>query len=553
MKLPLQHLQAWLSSTFEDVKKHYLLSLICCLLSSIYLLYYYLSYTTQPEVSLYIFLIELTLIFITIDNARLYPSSPRKHHYLYLLLLAPICILFFPDFSQSIASRIYCISSLFSSSLLFFISPTLYHKGQDKSNYPLLLTHLGHIILSFVIAGILTFSVCILLFSCEDLLRLNIHAKLWQYILWLSLYMLPIFSFCTLSVRPSNTKVAHLGHNKRLTLFQNILFIILLTYILFLLFYSLSFILHRHLPQGRVFFPALYCFAIWCIYTFLSYPTRLQPNKPQNFAWLHKSIPFFVLGTVLLMTLALGQRIANYGCTISRIYGLLFIAWCYYLVIGHYRQQYADFRKMLISLAALSFITALGPWSVSNLTRTYMQHQLQTRLSSIEHLQLPLTAQTFSSTLDQFDFKDKNRILSSLTYLNEKYSEDAIKEFITSDTLLVQHVRDFDIRLAVDESTPILLPPNAVAILYKNKWTHEAKKPTTVVQQTIKDSINFKHEIISFTYDIPLKKLQDKQLTLPLYLSTSQPNIAVILTSYLCFDLTTAYDSQLNATYVITK
>ncbi len=160
-------------------------------------------------------------------------------------------------------------------------------------------------------------------------------------------------------------------------------------YFVVLYVYGAKILLAFTLPNGMVAWLVTAMMAGMLAVLALTYPTRSDPaSRADRWAW--RWLPVLALPLLVLMSVGIGRRLADYGITVSRLYVLTFNVWCYgvciYLIAKGHK---ARLSHVLASLAAVGVLTSVGPQSYANVVLRQFKAQVRAALGS--QVKLPLT------------------------------------------------------------------------------------------------------------------------------------------------------------------
>jgi len=160
-------------------------------------------------------------------------------------------------------------------------------------------------------------------------------------------------------------------------------------------------------PSGQVAYPVLYLSALVFGSYLISYPWRKEWNK-----W------FFValLPFMAVYFIALGMRVEQYGLTELRYLGLL-LGCCLTLMSFYFafvkRQR---LQMMLIPLAIVAFVFAMGPWGATGLPVRMQEARLEKILVEVGALQDGRLVVVESGTVSQEKEVEISSIVEYLYY-----------------------------------------------------------------------------------------------------------------------------------------
>lgn len=131
--------------------------------------------------------------------------------------------------------------------------------------------------------------------------------------------------------------------------------------------YMLIILFSMELPRGYI---SLVCCSITALglFTYL-YVANTHPEQGGRWMSIHRLIPWLLIPIQVLMTIAIGRRIYDYGMTIQRCYIVLLNVWayaaCLYIIIHEGR----DLRRIPLSFCLMFFVFTATPFSCSNYVR----------------------------------------------------------------------------------------------------------------------------------------------------------------------------------------
>ncbi|MCU0445616.1 MAG: DUF4153 domain-containing protein [Microscillaceae bacterium] len=193
----------------------------------------------------------------------------------------------------------------------------------------------------------------------------DVYAKLWLLLIgifntWFFLADVPA-DFTALDI--------HTFYPLPLKLFtQYVLLPLVMLYLVILYAYEIKILLEWNLPKGWVTY-LIIAFAIGGIFSFLLiYPLREMADNQ----WIRIFERWFYLALLPLLVLlyvAIGRRIWDYGFTELRYFVLTLAVWLTGISIYFLMSKVKNIQYIPISLGAVAFLVSFGPWgafSVSN-------------------------------------------------------------------------------------------------------------------------------------------------------------------------------------------
>ncbi|WP_200975846.1 DUF4153 domain-containing protein [Echinicola sp. 20G] len=271
----------------------------------------------------------------------------------------------------------FAIFSLFSHLLVSFApyTPSKNTLGFWKYNKTLFLRFLTAALFSIVLyLGIVLAMLALhLLFEVE-----------FQNILYLQIFILiaGIFNtwFFIAGISENLEELdQEVNYPKGLKIFSQFILLPLLTvYLLILYGYSIKILLSWNWPKGIVSYLIICVATLGILALLLLYPYK--NDKEEN--WINtfsKSYYYLLLPLVVILFLAIGIRINDYGVTINRYLIVLIGTWltliCFYFILG-----FRNIKIIPLSLAFLLLGVSFGPWGVFSVSERSQYRRLKALL-----------------------------------------------------------------------------------------------------------------------------------------------------------------------------
>ncbi len=317
---------------------------------------------------------------------------------------------------------------------LMFILPH-WKKNQNNGFWSYCAQILFVMILGFVCSGILALSLTVAIESIRNLFFVEID---WRWdetmALFSFFFVLPIFVHVGL---PQNWK--ELENTTDHPHFFKPISYYLLTPISLLFFgiltvYMAKILITWQWPSGQVAYPVIYLSLVTFGFYLISYPWRLSWQR-----WFFVALlPFLVMYFA-----ALGMRIDQYGLTEMRYLGILLGA-CLALMSVYFafvkRQR---LQMMLLPLAVVAFLFAMGPWGASELPIRSQEKRLETILIEIGALQNGKLVEVEAGSVD----KDTETEISSIVeYLRWRDRLDDLQAWTDVDLVDEDYDYTYDYR-----------------------------------------------------------------------------------------------------------
>ena len=192
---------------------------------------------------------------------------------------------------------------------------------------------------------------------------------------------------------------------------------LLLLYIVVLLVYALRILIAWELPEGMVsYLVSGVMFGYILCYTFL-YP-RIMDTTSRLSLIMRKIIPACMLPLLILMTVGIIRRVADYGITVERLYLITLLLWFYGVCIIVFVQSIPRLRWIFLSFAALFLISSAQPFNYTTICKRIHISQYEKLL---EAHNIPLNTPDSQAALDQLPDEIRQEINDKKYYLISKY------------------------------------------------------------------------------------------------------------------------------------
>jgi len=269
-------------------------------------------------------------------------------------------------------------------------------------------------------SGVLYAGLSIALLAIDVLFKVElpgeIYAKLW-------VFMAGIFNtWFFLSKFPADFKDLNnqILYPKGLKLFTQYVLLPLVTiYLIILYLYEVKILIEWELPVGWVSYLVIAFSISGILALLLVYPLQ-KVNK-----WVSiytKSFYWALFPLIILFFMAIGKRIIDYGITENRYFLILLALWLLGISIYLLISKLRDIKMIPISLAVISLLSILGPWSAFNISK----HSQFSRLTEILAKNKLLENGKIIQLKDTISFEDQKEISSIVSYIVDMHGTDVL-------------------------------------------------------------------------------------------------------------------------------
>lgn len=231
-------------------------------------------------------------------------------------------------------------------------------------------------------------------------------------------------------------------------------------YTLILYVYGVKIIAVGVLPKGEICFMVTALTAV--VYLLLFLLKALDGNEDDKLTRIAlKFFPAALLPLLVMMSVAIGERVGQYGITIDRLYVITFNVWAYATAIYLFITRARDINSVAISFAIVFLLTSIIPGA--NYTSMVNNHMRNSVISALEKVgfdksQLPLTHKQFEKAKEQMDESSWTGVKSKLRYLDKM-----------DDHSLTEDIADFDITTGYYNYDPLFKDDNEFVVKAVNK------------------------------------------------------------------------------------
>ena len=197
-------------------------------------------------------------------------------------------------------------------------------------------------------------------------------------------------------------------------------------YILVLYAYGLNILIQWELPKGMISWLVSAVMAVYVLCYVLLYPQVTHQESWQSKV-LTRWLPIVILPLLVLMSVGVVRRFADYGVTPPRLYLLTLLLWFYAICIVMLVVPRKRFRWIALSFAALFILSSGHPLNYYRLCRPYLSAKIDQMIAE-KGLQVPFKWYSLyqeSSEDDELDKLDKE-----INYMKDCYGKEYISRWI---------------------------------------------------------------------------------------------------------------------------
>jgi len=218
------------------------------------------------------------------------------------------------------------------------------------------------------------------------------------------------------------------SYPKGLKIFTQYVLIPLATvYVLILLAYEIKILIQWNLPKGAVSYLILSYAVFGILSLLLVYPVREQEENK----WLKtyaRSFYFLLIPLLILLFVAVGVRLSNYGITEFRYFLIALAGWLLFITGYFLFFKKQNIKIIPISLSIVTFLSVYGPQSAFSVAMYSQRHiliEILKRNNAFKDGKL--------QPVKKINNKDENRAIEVLDYLIAHHDLSSLQPYISTD------------------------------------------------------------------------------------------------------------------------
>ncbi|MFC5625939.1 DUF4153 domain-containing protein [Algoriphagus winogradskyi] len=284
------------------------------------------------------------------------------------------------------------------------------------------------------------------LLAINALFDANIQGKIYAQIFAITFGIFNTWFFLAGIPKTFESELSLEDYPKGLKIFtQFILIPLLLVYLCILYFYGAKIIITGEWPKGIVSYMIIAISVLGIFTNLLLYPYQQWKES----GWInkfHRGYYVFLIPLVILLFLAIGIRIQDYGLTVNRYIITLMGIWLAFISI-YYSLGKRNIKTIPISLALFMILSSFGPWGMFSLSELIQRKRL---ISILTENNILVNEQIKGEVNWEIDQKGKlkpigelrtkslpkdelNEVNSILQYLEDYHGMESIYPWFTQD------------------------------------------------------------------------------------------------------------------------
>lgn len=215
----------------------------------------------------------------------------------------------------------------------------------------------------------------------HELFQVNFDERIYGQLFAVLVFVFNTWFFLAEIPSLSNQENATVSYPKGLKIFtQFILIPLLLVYLIILYFYGLKILISGDWPQGVVSYMIIAISVLGVFTNLLLYPYQQWKDS----GWVnifYRTYYIMLLPLIVLLFLAIGIRIQEYGLTVNRYIITILGVWLTVISV-YYALDKKNIKFIPISLAIFMIFASFGPWGMFSLSEKNQKNRLSELLST---------------------------------------------------------------------------------------------------------------------------------------------------------------------------
>ena len=331
-----------------------------------------------------------------------------------------------PDTRMGLTQNVFLQWGLLFLASHIMVSISVYNKGMtDRKFWAFNMHTLMRFILGVLFTAVLNIGVILAIVASDFLFNLNINETFYFKVTFFNHGLLMTAIIVAGIPKMSETLDWESEVPKALRLFcLYVLLPLAFLYLTILLIYSGKVIVEWSLPKGIVGSMILYYAIVGFVTHLLTLP--FQDEESKSTVWFGKFFRFTLPVVLILFWFAIGLRVESYGLTIFRGLVIYLGVWLTGISLWALITKGRPIYVIPTSLAAILVIGAVGPISISSMSRISQVKELQALIQ-------PASGSTDTERIrntSELDSISISRIHSSIYYLSNTHGITSLESFI---------------------------------------------------------------------------------------------------------------------------
>lgn len=357
----------------------------------------------------------------------------------HLLLLADAAFLWFRPEGSIYTELLLAHGALCTALLIAGIFLPFFRERHDLASWNLTLRMTCFAALCPLACGIVSLGLTLLLNSLDWLFGIMVNHH-WHSSLTAVLMIFVAGALWMSRLPKGEAKYNRLAlTSKFLTGMVRYLFLpLVLGYLLVLYGYGAKILLNMELPKGGVCLLIIMlmmgCLGIELLLYPLQRKAEAEGGKKHAFErWLVRWLPIIILPLLVLMTVAIGRRLYDYGITEDRLYVLTLNLWFYAVCLGLFFTRARRIHWVSLTFGLLFLLTSALPVNYCSITYDVITSRIDRFFEIHDHPELPMSREVFDKFAESLPAKEAEQLRGDLQYIRRLYSQKEIDRYVDKE------------------------------------------------------------------------------------------------------------------------
>ena len=337
----------------------------------------------------------------------------------------------------------YIIAALISTLALSLLVLSFFRDKTDVPFWNFTYRMVSALVVAVVIAGIVCGGLDLLLLSIEHLFGADIDENVYVDVVIICFCLLmPVLFIQGIPGGDSKHDAQPMAMPRLIVHTVTKLFTpIALAYFITLYCYAAKILIIWQLPNGWVSRLVAVSMASFLVLFMLVYPYRDKALQGES-GWNRTAVriitrwmPLLMLPLLLLMSIGIARRIADYGMTVPRAYLMVFNLWCYVVCIILAIRRGTGIMWIPVSLVLTFAGLSLLPVNVSACVRKGLTAKITATLQENGWDGTAMSDVEYSRLLDVLSPETAQRLDDRLDYLKSTFSRQSVKAYIDQQVI----------------------------------------------------------------------------------------------------------------------
>ena len=349
-----------------------------------------------------------------------------------LFLWAVYCIwlyLSYTTISNSTPAFLLGNAAWIAGVMLIIPFVSFFKEQDDLKAWHLMMTLCWALLVCGVVTGVMTGGMEGLIIGTAALFDLSVNERLCGVVLIICLVWL--FGILLLALVPHSERKHNRSREMSSILTKTVSWLLLPLlgcYILVLYVYGIRIIANWELPKGMISYLVSAVMIGWMLCYILLYPKVLDRQSWQSRV-LTRRLPIAILPLLVLMTVGVIRRFADYGITPPRLYLLTLLIWFYAVCIIMLAGKNKRFHWIFLSFAALFLLSSGHPLNYYSLYKPLLTAKIE-KFVADKQLSLPFSSTYSVKDNPSLTQEEADELYDNLTYMRDNYGVKSIGQWV---------------------------------------------------------------------------------------------------------------------------